>query len=329
MNDDMILNMDNFDFSMLDEGFGEAEPKASAKDEPEEFDFSDVDFDEEDYDSEEAEDEEEYEDDEDDEDDTEEEQEADPSAGDLDLLNDDEEVKLGETVLTKAELKDVLGRKEAITKQSDSIRSFIAKTEVERKEVEALMFSSMSETTQRIRAIDEALRDPNYDVARKGELVVAKQKLEAKEVFLKQNNEKYKKLFEEREASAVMENLKNLEAEMVIRHPDWSTNNQKVAEYAKSTGIDPIAFLKIATPDMMDVIIKAMKYDKSLEKTKREVKETKKATKPAKVPRSKGSSASRPARKPNNAREANMLRRFKNGKANHTDFSDIFEFLVD
>lgn len=322
MNEDMIIDTTEFDFSMLDEDTTIASPEQtkevldSVDDDTEDFeDFEDFEYEE----DEEVEDAEESEIE-----DLEAEDDSDSlletAFSNFADLDDDLVVTIGDKQFTKKDLQEAVLNKEKIKTNKQELDQYIADFNQERVRVESLIFKSLTETELAKDTILRELNDPNVPQVTKGAKYEQLRQLEAKEQFLNQKAQEYQASFNARQEKVLELKFNELNKEMSKAVPDWSTKQQELGAYLAGMGLNNIDFIRAATPALLQSLLKAMKYDKVTQQGKL-------LGKKANIAKSKSTSVK--SKQTQVTKKQAIAKRMASGMATHEDLVTAFDFLED
>ena len=313
MNDDMILDMDTFDFASIDSDTPEV-----AREMPKEFSFMDINDEEED----------EYnidiEDDADEvEEDVEEEDYEDTTSitdalSQLGAIDDEFELDFGTQKVSKGELVKLLGDRENIIKTREAIDGLGARMVGRETDIELFYTVSKTETDKQLEHVYSMLNDPDKwtsatDVA---QLQKARIQLERRKTELDQTKEKAMEGIRAQKQELDTVRIQKVVAEMGSQAP-----LQEAAQYAEAKGIDLTALVAGCSPALVTALQNAKKYEELVNKNKTKLAATKEAKKPKSVavrPKTSG--------KVTASDKQRAQKMYAAGKLSH---SDMFKFLED
>lgn len=325
MNEDMIIDTTEFDFSMLDEDTTIASPEQtkevldSVDDDTEDFEDFEYEEDEEVEDAEESEIEDlEAEDDSD--------SLLETAFSNFADLDDDLVVTIGDKQFTKKDLQEAVLDKETITTNKQMLDQYISTFDQERVKVESLIFKSLTETELAKDTILRELNDPNVPQVTKGAKYEQLRQLEAKEQFLNQKAQEYQASFNARQEKVLELKFNELNKEMSKAVPDWSTKQQELGAYLAGMGLNNIDFIRAATPALLQSLLKAMKYDKVTQQKTKAV-QGKLLGKKANIAKSKSTSVK--SKQTQVTKKQAIAKRMASGMATHEDLVTAFDFLED
>lgn len=321
---DMILNDDEMNdfFNFADIVDEPQEVKSSAKtskvsnsDKYDDVDFLSSElFSEEEGDEEEAEDEEledeedgdedsEYEDDEEitDEEIDEVEQFTKTFTEKWDVIDDDHVFDFGDVQLTKADLADAAMAREEHKQLRDSLMNYANEFQSMNKMSDDAFQAARTETEGYLHTIKEKLRRGEYKGEAKVKAYDDIERLEARQAKLNEAVAKTREINEAREAKMAELRLNLVDKEMSNRYgKNWGTQiAPTVVNYAKERGISQDLLVKHASPELLEVLIKAAKFDSLEGNNKEKVKKVMKQKNSGKVARSVSSTTrqEKPSRK--------------------------------
>lgn len=327
MNEDMIIDTTNFDFSMLDE----ADTSTATTEETTEI-LNSVDEDDDFEDFEDFEDEELEEEAEDSEVEDLTDDEVDDDAlletafSNFADLDDNLVVTIGDKQFTKKDLQEAVLDKETITANKQMLDQYVQGFSQERMNVESLIFKSLTETELAKDTIMRELNDPNTPQVTKGAKYEQLRQLEAKEQFLNQKASEYQASFQARENKVLELKFTELNKEMSKSIPDWSTKQNELGAYLSTMGLNNMDFIKAATPALLQSLLKAMKYDKVTQQKTKAV-QGKLLNKKGSVARSKSTSVK--SKQVQVTKKQAIAKRMAKGIATQADLVSAFDFLED
>lgn len=307
---EMMLDLDTFDFSMIDD---EADTPSPAKKEPieeeEGFEGEEDTF-EGDEDSEEVED------------DASDLEEEEHSAPDFDEFDDAYEFNVDGVVVTKADMLDTVRSRNAIKEAQTSLFGYMKTINEANNRMDAVLRASISESEMKLQEINSMLDRPSdIQPSRLQALLQAKKDTQARLSTLEDNAMKLKR--EQEEAQDALNLSRITQTDMALRGtPEYHGIDtiRELAQWAQKLGVDGNAMMAGMSPALVKVLMDAKKYNDV-----KEQKTSKVRTLAKPVPKS--SSAKKPASKaPASGSKAKQeaLKRVNKG-----DFSNAFDFLED
>lgn len=316
MHDSMILDMDAFDFSMIDSdivvvgGDEKQAPQRGKSEEVYEEDYEDDVYDDEDDFSFEDEEEEEVP-----------EEETVTIDGDLDSLDDDFEFRMGDSTLTKAELVQHVQKAQEVSKKAEELDSYFKNFKQIDDQMNHAFVASATENDIKLTHIRNKMKDPNISDAERGRLFTEISKLEQNKRVLDDRVQQFFQARELREQQEEVVRISRTNAVMSEKYgSDWAANMApSLTQYIVDSGIASPEMRKAVSPAMLEVLLKAMKYD-NLEKKSKD-----KVTSSVKKKSARSTSGAAQGR-PNKVNKAvhNFSRAMKQG-----DAVEAFKYLVD
>lgn len=303
--DDMVLDMDAFDFnSIVDDNGKEPAPE----------------YNEEEY--EEGEEGEEFEDEEGDdidvEDDLEDTTSITEALGQLGAIADDFELDFGSTKVQKGELVKLLNDRDTITKTRDAIDGFAGRL-VEKENILNVSFEvAKTETDKQLEHVYAMLNDPtkwnsSVDVAALQKNRIA---LENRKAELETKRTEATAAIAEQKQQAAIFNIQKVVQEMGGNGP-----LNEAAKYAESKGISLEHVIQGLSPAMVTAFQNAAKYEALVAKNKGKLE----AVASARKPRSKPVGSKTAPKVTQSARD----KAWAAHRAGKIDAADMFNFLVD
>lgn len=247
------------------------------------------------------------------------------TGGDLSLLDDDFELNLGEEKLTKGELLSRLSTVKEAKEKVEQLDTYFQNFKNIDEQMNQAFVASATENDLKLNHVKSKLRDPNITDAQRGQLYGEMSKLESNKKVLDERVQTYFAAKELREQQAELVRLSQTNNVMSAKYgAKWVDNMAPaVTNYINESGIASPEMRKAISPAMIEVLIKAMKYDKMEKSGKEQVKKavTRKAAPTA--PRSTTSTA--PAGKSKMSRSDAIYRKaLRDG-----DMSTLFGFIKD
>lgn len=330
MNDDMIIDISNFDFSMLDDGIDNTPettpaPKASfiGDEEPDE--------DELDWDAEEVEDEDEedFEDDEDDEDFDNEEgiNSLIDFSSKFDDIPDDLEFNIGGQTVTKQFIAETVKTRNDIKEAETEMRSYINNLRDKEDAINTAIQMSVTEVEGRLEYVNSLLKDPeSMTPTDLQKVLVSKAALEKRYTELDGNIKKIRAAEAERREQTNVIKIK--QTDMAMRgEPGWKgiESIREIANFAQERGVDSALLLEGMSPSLMKMMLNAKKFEEMQTTNKKRLRDSVKA--PVKsIPSKPKSRASATTKgRANKTERRELLRRMKAGEST----SDFFHLLDD
>lgn len=254
MDDEMILNMDSFDFSLIeDDNVSNAPTKEVV--EKEEADWLNEEYDEEES-GDEFEDEEEFE---------EEEDNADSIdlSSQFDEIDDEAEFNIGGETITKAEIADVVRTRAELKEAHEGISSYVNNLSEVEMRISTYLNASMTETETRLRQIDNMLQAPErLTPTEVQKALVAKRDLQARQTQLEANAAQVRAAEEERRQQLDLLKIRQTDSELKARVPGYRgiETLKEIAVWAQKEGIDESALRQSMSPALIKALMDAKTY---------------------------------------------------------------------
>lgn len=335
--EDMNIDMDAFDFSMLDDGNIKEFPleggtMKQGREAGEDTDFPDFDEDSSDlfggevleedvdFDSEERMEELQRQA-------MDEKLEADAKASQyLAELEDEAALDLGGITMTKAQLKELASSRERLTEDYEFIRQHAENFSQHNAAIKGVIQRNALETQITIDAINAKLNHPNTSAYERGELYQALKQQEGK---IARINQEYGRIEEARRAQEAQDlAVRVRETQNVMSQTygkDW--NPQAVFDYAVQNGLTDNMMKQAMSPAFVNVLMKAYQHDVGKARTEAKLKESM-----SKAPRSKSSARSNDRTKQTSeasAMKRALVKKMEAGNFSESDLSNSFAFLED
>lgn len=261
VNDDMILDMDAFDFASIEDDApsyeGYKEPSVNyddidsddADDDVEEFDYEDEDV--EDTDADDAED-------------------LDESginsmkdfADNFETLPDDLEFKLGDESFSKADVVDTLRTRKELMETQEAMGSYISSLNEINSRINGYLKQSASETELKLIEVNQRLANPeNMAASDVQRAVVLKRELEQRQKVLENNIIQAQK--DEQEKREIVNVHKINSTDLALRGSEGYKGIQtigEIARWAQGEGIDPNALMDGMSPALVRALMDAKAY---------------------------------------------------------------------
>lgn len=244
-------------------------------------------------------------------------------SGDLNVLNDDFEFTIGEEKLTKADLIAKVQASGEAQKKKEELEGYFNNFKQIDEQMNHAFIASATENDIKLTNVQNKLRDPNITDADRGRLYGELQKLEGNKRVLDERVQTFFAAKEMREQQAELVKLTQTNAAMTEKYgQQWvDTMAPAITQYINESGIASPEMRKAVSPAMLEVLLKAMKYDKMEKGGKEKVKAavTKKPA-PARSTVSKAQGRGNTMSK----REMEYRRAMKSG-----DMTALFQFIKD
>lgn len=313
-NNDMIIDIDNFDFSQIDDVKEEVVEVKTTHD----LWSDDADEDSYDLDNEEEVEEEDGEGDE-------------PSFTDLnsfaksfDDIPDDIEFTVGGQAFTKADIAETISRKTEMDNSYRELETYVSNLNASEQVIQEKLNLSMSETETKLRYYNNILARPeNLSPQDLRQAYINKQELEKRHASLEQN------VAEVRAANAARKDAVNIQrvksTNIAMRGVEgWKgvETIRDLAGFAQTQGMSPDLVMEGMSPGLMKMLMNAKKYEETLGANKKRVQNAVK--KGGNSPRSVSSKPT--TKKASTSDRARAAKLYEQGKLSH---SQMFDFLVD
>lgn len=262
----MVLDIDNFDFNSLDKDEDFEQPGVK---EPSKFDVSEDDFEfdedgENDFDI--------------DEDEEETEEKFVPS--DIDELNDDYVFKVNGEDIRKADLIEKLNAANEYKARQVKLDKYYENFENIDRQMNAAFVSLYTETDKNIQRKRAKMEDPSITDSEYGQLHRELKALEQNKEKLNEKVQEFELQKVERERQRELANIENINNEMTKKYGEaWvDTIAPAITQYVVDNGVASPEFRKALSPALVELIIKANKFDQMSKRSKATVEEKMKKT---------------------------------------------------
>lgn len=247
------------------------------------------------------------------------------TGGDLSILDDDFELNLGEEKLTKGELLSRLGTVKEAKEKVEQLDTYFQSFKHIDDQMNQAFVASATENDLKLTHIKNKLRDPNISDTQRGQLYGEMSKLEGNKKVLDERVQTYFAAKELREQQAELVRLTQTNNIMSSKYgAKWVDNMAPaVTNYINESGIASPEMRKAISPAMIEVLIKAMKYDKMDQSGKEQVKKA--ATRKAAPSAPRSTSSNGTAGKGGMTRRDALYRK----ALREGDNAALFSFLVD
>lgn len=318
MHDDMVLDMDTFDFSTIDGGDDKGSNAIR------EFDFNDIN-DEDDlntgFDLDEAE--AEFEDEED----------EGPSFSNLssfaeqfDDIPDDIEFKVGGVSMSKADIASAIARSEEVNNTYSELEKYVSNLNANEAFIQDKLNFSMSETETKLRHYNNLLSRPDrLSASELREVYMHKQELEKRYSTIEQDIVAVRNAHNARRDEVNVQRVK--QTNVAMRGTDgWKglETIRELASFAESNGMSADTVMEGMSPGLMKMLLNAKRYEETVSGSKRRVQNAVKGNAPRSV--SSKPKAKSPSAGGRTAQKARAAKLYSQGKMSH---SDMFQFLDD
>lgn len=255
--DDMQLDMDNFDFSSIDDDLYVVEPTPKNPLDIEEEDFEYDEDGENDFDVEDEESEEKF------------------VPSDIDELNDDYVFKVNGEDIRKADLIEKLNAANEYKARQVKLDKYYENFENIDRQMNAQFVSLYTETDKNLQRKRAKLEDPNITDSEYGQLHREIQALEQNKEKLNEQVRAFEVTKVERERQRELANIENINNEMTKKYGEtWvDTMAPAITQYINENGIASPEFRKALSPAIIELVIKASKFDQMSKRSKAKVDE--------------------------------------------------------
>lgn len=244
--------------------------------------------------------------------------------GNLDILEDDFEFTIGEEKLSKADLiAKVQASGEAVRKKEELDGYFKNFKNID-DQMNHQFVASATENDIKLNNVRNKLRDPNIGDSDRGRLYGELTKLEGNKKVLDERVQTFFAAREMREQQAELVKLTQTNAVMSEKYGNQWTDTMApaITKYINESGIASPEMRKAVSPALLEVLVKAMKFDNLDKGGRAKVKAAATNRKPA-APRSTASKA--PGTR--NTMSKNEMEYRRAVKEN--DMSTLFKYLKD
>lgn len=331
MSNDIIIDLDSFDFNSLDDSDISGNIAPAKRAEPEEEIYEDDSFNLDEIDDEYA--------DEDSEEDSDEDEDEGGTAEDdfntvkdfaekFDDIPDDLEFKIGDGVFTKNDIRETISKRAELSESYQEMSVYVQNIQASESAIADAMNLSMSEAQTRLIALNQALSKPEEldprDVQR---YLTAKRDTEARYNELQDNVAKVRKAEDERKQEISVMRIK--QTDVAMRGTDGWKGIPSIGEYTKfaeSKGLNSDLVLSGMSPGLITILMNAKKYEDLTAKNKGRIKASVKGT----APRSVASKApSRNSTSPKSASKASRQAALQKMSRGKLDSKEFFDNLID
>lgn len=306
MHTDMILDMDNFDFSSIMDEDSEVMEQEEAV---EEVQHEDNDFSWEREDDVEEEVDFEVEDNNDG---------ADTAAFEesFSSLPDDYEIAIGDARISKKDLHQVVTAKADILDTQKSLDTFCASLMAQQKNIDTFYTVKKTEVEKYLEHIDAVINDDRSTDAQVAAALREQRKYKAQEQELKHAANEARAAIEAQQQQAIQYAVDNTARQVT----GGRKAVQQAVQYASSLGINSDALAQSISPELINLVLDAQRYRKQQESNKARVSAAVKGKAPVSAPSKKN--VSRQA----DSRRAAQVNKVKRGELTG---ADAFAFIVD
>lgn len=244
--------------------------------------------------------------------------------GDLALLDDDFELSIGEEKITKAELMGRLNTVNEFKEKNEQFSTYFQNFQNIDRQMDAVFVASATENDIKLTNIKNKLSQPGITDTQRGQLYGEMNKLENNKRVLDERVQSFFAARELRDQQAELVRLTQTNNEMTGKYgAKWVDNMAPaVTQYINNSGIASAEMRKALSPALIEVLIKAMKFDKQAKGVEERINSTVKRKAPA-VTKSVGSTSNSRGKKVTKS-EATMRRAQREG-----DHATLFQFIKD
>lgn len=172
-------------------------------------------------------------------------------------LPEDAEIAPG---YTKQALTDLIRSKDEFSQQAAYMEHQFTKFEQGNDYIKEILGQNLTETNKTLHAIRQAMEDPHTDTVRKGQLFNELKRYEAKQHQIESDWQRAEEARKVQERYADEQRVFQTDLAMKQKY-GRQFNYQPLVEYAVSSGIDVDTLTKAFSPALVEVLIKASKFD--------------------------------------------------------------------
>ena len=180
-----------------------------------------------------------------------------------DLIDDDHVFDFGDVKLTKADLADAATAREEHKRMRDAMLDYSSKFEEMNKMTDLAFSTARTETEGYLQTIRAKLKRGEFEGAAKVKAYDDIERLEARKAKLDEAATKAAEVHQVREAKMTELRMGLVDQEMNKRYgAAWGKQlAPQVVQYAVSQGIDQSTLVKNVSPALLEVLMKAAKFD--------------------------------------------------------------------
>lgn len=312
MKDDMIMDMDTFDFNSIVDynDIDDTDAPRVSDDEDFDVDVVDEDFEDEDFDDEDL----------DDEDDGIA-SELSPAelAAKFSDIPDDVELMIGDVKATKADLVNHIKEIDDFKVRKGQLDGYFGTFEQIDTQMNSQFIKNYTETEMKLNSFKQKLNNPQLMDSERGMIYRDIEKLENNKRLINNEVEQYQRARTLRDEQAEQVRLNETNTEMSKRYGrDWATKMAPaITNYVVESGLASPEIRKALSPALLEMVIKAQKYDNLAKGSKEKVKA--KAAGSVKTARSTSSNSSKKNQGVKDTKRSSDLRKYNRGQLTGAD----------
>lgn len=184
--------------------------------------------------------------------------------GNLDVLDDNFEFTIGEETFTKTDLIAKVQASSTAMKKTQELDTYFNNFKQIDDQMNHQFVASATENDIKLTNVKNKLRDPSITDSDRGRLYGEMTKLEGNKRVLEQRVEQYFSQRDLREKQAELVKLTQVNSVMSEKYGNQWVDNMapSITNYINESGIASPEMRKAISPAMLEVLLKAMKYDK-------------------------------------------------------------------
>lgn len=171
---------------------------------------------------------------------------------------------------TREEIVKLVKTNEDIQKVSGDLVGFYTEMEQQKDFLRERAYAVALESDLRAIEIKKHLNDPYVDSNRKGQLYNELQTLTRQSELVNQRARQESERIDAVKIQTASKNIETIKTKMAQKYTDWDDVRQDYGQYLQSSGVDFKQLAPVLSPQLADVFMKAMKYDKSILKVEKE-----------------------------------------------------------
>lgn len=239
----------------------------------------------------------------------------------FDEIADDAVLTLGDASVTKRELAELVRVKQEVKDAYEMLAGFSQAMERRELENNTKVYAATLECDRQIEAIQRRMNDPLTNPSEKGNLWSQLQNLQNRKETISREASEYSKSMEDSKIKSIQQRYNVMNAEMSREVQNWREEGPKLQSFLEKSGMKMDDVHNVVSPAFARIILKAMRYEETVEASKATVKEKLKS-KPQRAINS--SSRSGKVSSGKRQRVLNTL-----NKGGHVDSATMFDFLED
>lgn len=254
MHDDMILNMDDFDFNMIDaddsSGVDEQAQRYLEPELPEEGDEEEWGYSNEEESTEEVDEESGL-------------ASIDDLAQNFDTLPEDVAFTINGEAVSKKEIAEIVKTRSDLKEASEGLSDYVSNLSEVEMRVQSYLAASMSETETRLRQIEQMLNQPERMTPTElQKAYIAQRDLRARQTVLEQNAANVRDEEIQRRQAVNMMKINQTNAQLKASVPGWKGKDslREVASWAQQQGLKEDSLVEAMSPEFIKILMDAKMY---------------------------------------------------------------------